>query len=262
YGTYFWRREGMKRSLAIASWALVFLFLAAPAWAGSPTAAEAFNKGVSFYDAGRFEDAAKWLRMAAERGNADAQHILGVIYQSGQGVPQDNLEAAKWYLKAAERGQVIAQFNLGVMYDQGLGVRRDYSKAAKWFRKAAGQGNADAQFNLGLMNKLGRGVPEDYSAAVRWFQKAADQGQDKAQLNLGVMYANGEGIPRDYVQAHMWFNLAAHNGLEVAEKNRDIIATEMTPRQIAKAQRLAREWKPKKEPGISQIELSIQPKLT
>ncbi len=201
----------MKRSLAIAAWALVFLFLAAPAWAGSPTAAEAFNKGVSFYDAGRFEDAAKWLRMAAEQGNADAQHILGVIYQSGQGVPQDNLEAAKW------------------------------------FRKAAEQGNADAQFNLGLMNKLGRGVPEDYSAAVRWFQKAADQGQDKAQLNLGVMYANGEGIPQDYVQAHMWFNLAAHNGLEVAGKNRDIIATEMTPQQIAKAQRLAREWKSKKE---------------
>ncbi|MCZ6473807.1 MAG: hypothetical protein O6934_10240, partial [SAR324 cluster bacterium] len=71
-----------------------------------------------------------------------------------------------------------------------------------------------------------------------------------------------EGIPQDYVQAHMWFNLAAHNGLEVAGKNRDFIATEMTPRQIAEAQRLAREWKAKKVSGISLFELSIQPKLT
>ncbi len=60
------------------------------------------------------------------------------------------------------------------------------------------------------------------------------------------MYMNGTGVTQDYVQAHMWFNLAAVKGDETATKNRDIVAKKMTPAQIAAAQRLAREWKPRK----------------
>jgi TPR repeat protein len=55
-------------------------------------------------------------------------------------------------------------------------------------------------------------------------------------------YLNGWGVPKDYVLAHMWWNLAAAQGDEEAVKNRDIAAGMMTPAQIAKAQRLAREW--------------------
>jgi uncharacterized protein len=60
-------------------------------------------------------------------------------------------------------------------------------------------------------------------------------------------------VPQDYVQAHMWLNLAAAKATPVAGHNiageaRDGIATKMSPAQIAEAQRLAREWKPKPEP--------------
>jgi len=88
-------------------------------------------------------------------------------------------------------------------------------------------------------------VPQNYTEAVEWFRKAADQGNAIAQQNLGVSYANGEGVPQDYVSAHMWFNLSAAQGDANAIKNRDIIAQRMTPAQIAEAQKLAREWKPK-----------------
>ena len=66
-----------------------------------------------------------------------------------------------------------------------------------------------------------------------------------AQFSLGVMYSKGRGVPQDYVQAHMWVNLAAAQGIEDARELRDILAELMTPAQIAEAQRLAREWKPK-----------------
>ena len=59
------------------------------------------------------------------------------------------------------------------------------------------------------------------------------------------MYANGQGVPQDYVQAHMWYNLAGASGDAEGAKNRDLIAQKMTPAQVAEAQRLAREWKPK-----------------
>ena len=54
-------------------------------------------------------------------------------------------------------------------------------------------------------------------------------------------------MPQDYVQAHMWFNLAAAHGIEPASKNRDMVAENMTPADLSEAQRLAREWKPKKQ---------------
>ena len=70
----------------------------------------------------------------------------------------------------------------------------------------------------------------------------AEQEYSSAQNNLGVMYEKGQGVRQDYVQAHMWFNLAATRGHKMALKNRDIIAKRMTPADISKAQRLAREW--------------------
>ena len=69
----------------------------------------------------------------------------------------------------------------------------------------------------------------------------AVQGYALAQLNLGVMYANGQGVPQDDVYAHMWWNLAGSNGSEDGRGNRDIIAKQMTPSQLEKAQDLARD---------------------
>ena len=123
--------------------------------------------------------------------------------------------------------------------------RGDYATALRLWHPLAEQGNASAQGNLGWMYANGEGVPQDYAAAVAWYRKAAEQGNTSAQTNLGLMYANGQGVPQDDVQAHMWFNLAAAKGHADAIKNRDIAAAKMTPAQIAEAQKLAREWKPK-----------------
>ena len=69
----------------------------------------------------------------------------------------------------------------------------------------------------------------------------------KAQFLLGTMYFAGTGVPQDYLEAHRWANLAASrkSGDSGYRTLRDLIANAMTPEQIAEAQRLAREWKPK-----------------
>jgi TPR repeat protein len=59
------------------------------------------------------------------------------------------------------------------------------------------------------------------------------------------MYFAGRGVPQDYVMAHMWLNLAVANGNDVAAGARDTVSAKMTAAQIAEAQKLAREWKPK-----------------
>ena len=93
----------------------------------------------------------------------------------------------------------------------------------------------------------------DYATALRLFRPLGEQGNASAQYNLGVMYALGQGVPRDNVQAYMWFDLSARY-LEGVERDRmvrirDVIASDMTPAQIAEAQRLAREWKPNNKPA-------------
>ena len=118
-------------------------------------------------------------------------------------------------------------------------------KIAEW-RKDAEKGDAKAQFNLGISYENGKGVPKDFMEAAKWYQKAADQGHDGAQYNLGVCYAKGEGVPKDMVMAYMWFKLSSANGYKDSPRLRDLVAELMTPEQIAEAQKLSREWKPRK----------------
>jgi TPR repeat protein len=59
------------------------------------------------------------------------------------------------------------------------------------------------------------------------------------------MYLKGRGVPQDYVLAHMWFNLSAAQNHPRAVTDREQVEKLMTPAQIAEAQKLAQEWKPK-----------------
>ncbi len=74
----------------------------------------------------------KWYRRAADQGDRDARHNLGIMYAEGQGVVQDDAEAAKWFHKAAEQGLARAQRSLGVLYFRGQGVPQNFVEAAKW----------------------------------------------------------------------------------------------------------------------------------
>ena len=82
-------------------------------------------------------------------------------------------------------------------------------------RTAAEAGDAEAQFFVGVLYAEGEGVPRNYMAAVAWYRRAAEQGHATAQGMLGAMYARGRGVA---------------------------LARLMIPAQIAKAQRLTREW--------------------
>ena len=199
------------------------------------------KKGYAAYNSGDYVTALSEWKPLAEQGNAEAQYNLGVMYDNGFGVIEDDREAVKWFRLSAEKGHADAQHNVGVMYDDGQGVIEDDKEAVKWFRLAAEQGDAESQHNLGFMYANGEGVIEDDREAVKWYRLSAEQGHARAQNSLGVMYGNGEGVIEDNVYAHMWLNLAAADGNEDARTNKDILVKWMTPQDISKAQDLARE---------------------
>ena len=108
----------------------------------SDSVVELFNQGVEYYQSYEYEKAVAYFRKAAEQGLAEAQNNLGLCYDNGEGVTQNDKEAAKWYRKAAEQGFASAQNNLGFRYETGKGVTQNDKEAAKWYRKAAEQGHA------------------------------------------------------------------------------------------------------------------------
>jgi len=158
----------------------------------------------------------------------------------------DYATALRKWRPLAEQGNAVAQFNLGLMYNEGHGVPEDYVQARQWWEKAANQGHASAQASLGTSYLLREGVSGgNYQEALRWFRLAADQGHALAQGKLGMMFHLGLGVPQDFVQAYMWYDLAAADRIEHTASFRDALAKQMTPAQIAEAQKLARDWKPK-----------------
>ncbi|NOT16305.1 MAG: sel1 repeat family protein, partial [Methylotenera sp.] len=134
----------MKKQL-ISSMTLVFALLVSnEVFAG-------FDEGKAAFMARDFATALKEFEPLAKSGDKQAQHILGMMYDEGQGVKQDYAKAAEWYKKAGNQGNQDSQYNLGVMYAQAQGVAKDDNESFKWFEKAAKQGHILSQFALGRL---------------------------------------------------------------------------------------------------------------
>lgn len=151
----------------------------------------------------------------------DLQKKLGDCYRSGYGVQEDYVEAIKWYREAGERGDAEAQFLLGTCYRR----LKDHSEAIKWFRKVAEQvpreNHADHIYIQAAQGYLGSYYYgcKSYKKAVKWYRKSLewddldfeDSSVLKAQLVLGDCFYNGKGIQQNYTEAVKWYRKAFKN---------------------------------------------------
>lgn len=138
-----------------------------------------FNSGMAAFEAKHFGRAMALLHPLAESGNADAQHRVAIMFQSGLGVVANPASAARWMRAAAEQGHALAQHGLGFMYLEGECLAQDEREAAAWFLRSAEQGLAGSQTTLGMMYLEGRGVGRDLTEARKWYELA---GFDASEL--------------------------------------------------------------------------------
>ena len=129
--------------------------------------ASAFENGLDAYHSGDYQDALRHFKIAAARGyvRVGAQHNLGVMYDNGVGVPEDDATAVRWFRLAAKKGYLKSQSNLGLMYANGEGVQRDEVQAFLWFDVAARRGNQVATRNRDVLAKSM--TPDQIEAAQR-----------------------------------------------------------------------------------------------
>lgn len=173
----------------------------------------ALNEGIVAVRRGQYARALLLLAPLAENGVTRAQSIVGLIYYTGgPGVTKDYFEAARWLEPAAEKGQPEALHNLGILYKRGQGVKQDRAKALVLFQRAAELGHGPSQFKLALIRFTEGDTKLDAAAAAQWMTKAAHNGQVEALSFLGLFYGTGTGVEKDIVEAYKWLSIAADLG--------------------------------------------------
>jgi hypothetical protein len=88
----------------------------------------------------------------------------------------------------------------------------------------------------------------DYATALRIFLPLANQGDGMAEASIGSMYEFGHGVPLDFVSAYLWLTSAAAHGNTLGAFLLKDVTSKMTEREIARAEKLEREWKPTMPP--------------
>jgi hypothetical protein len=145
------------------------LLTAAPVWAADGE----WDQARTAHERGDYAAEVALIRPLAEKGYPFAQFNLGVLYDNGQGLPEDNALAMRWYRKAAEQGLPQAQVNLGIMYEQGEGVPTDYLEAYFWYVLADAQGDSQApQAKQDIAKKMNPAQIETAERRVREFKAA------------------------------------------------------------------------------------------
>ena len=189
-------------------------------------------------------------RIDINKNDAAAMTLIAQLYKEGSGVRQDPVEAARWFRLAADRGDPEAAFSLAIAYLEGKGVEKSTQKAlplleaaaarehpaalyqlglqalngdiqnapraADLFRRASKAGDYDATYALGLMYKEGRGVAKDSARAAEYLRAAADSRLAAAEVDYAIMLFNGDGVEKNEEGAAKYFLRAANVGNPVA----------------------------------------------
>jgi hypothetical protein len=200
-----------------------------------------------FFDKGTYDNVEKvigYLEDLAQKGVSRAMLLLGIIYYTGKGVPQNYKEAAKWYEMAAEGLDSYGLCNLGYCYFYGRDMDVNFKRAYDCFSLSAYMRNPNAMYKLGDMFYYGNHVAEDKDAAYYWYREAHDNldGEDvEANINyrLGLCYLYGHGTCKNELLALKYLQAAELEFLRLIEDG-DTFAELTLPRVKTELER-ARE---------------------
>ncbi len=179
---------------------------------------------------------------AANRGDKQAQYIVGGMYFRGMGIERNFPKAFQYLHGAAMKGKSTpeSQKLLGEFFLTGHIVPQNYEEAVKWYKLAAENGNRDAQSELAFLYFTGKGVEQDFEKAFIWFEKAAYQGLAAAQYSTGIMWYSGNGVEKpDPVLSYAWLSVAVANNHPDASVARNLVETSLTREELNKAQNIA-----------------------
>ena len=192
---------------------------ATPPPAGVPAAQQAkadqlWNRASGLVDRNNAKDAMQPLYQCALMGDRRCEATMGIRYQDGDGVKEDDRAAAYWFQLAAAQNHRASQYALAGMYFDGEGgLPVDERKATDLLIKSANQGFAQAQYALAFQYELGDGVPRSRGKAIELFRNYSDgpwiasvlaDPRTPASFKDMVAFGNYLGSLRNAAEAASW----------------------------------------------------------
>jgi len=150
-----------------------------------------FLLGVCFTRTANYQKAKTYFELAAEKGNSEAEYLIGRFYAAGLGTPADNKRAVEWFKRSASHGDPTGAYELGLCCRTGRGTAKNPQRGMSLISAAADNGCAPAMFEMGNCIRLGAGVEQDKEKALDYYRKAADMGYEPAMYQLGFLYELG-----------------------------------------------------------------------
>ncbi len=203
--------------------------------------------------------AADLYRRAAQKGHALASLRYGLAMVDGIGVKRDPNGAQAWLLQANDSGVPEAALALGDLSARTPASRdkeanaRIVERAVGWYEVAARAGVPSAQFKLANAYFAGAGIARDPVQALAWYGRAAQQGLPEAENAFGVMLLGGVAGTPDAVEGYEWLLLAEAGGYPDSRAVREKTKGQISPRDVAQAERLAKAFKPVLERPIDDV---------
>lgn len=184
-----------------------------------------------------------WFRLAGAAGSCRSQREAGLLYRDGAegGVPRFE-EAGKWLGMAAQGGDMIAQYELARLLVRRDHPSPDPAGAEKWMREAALSGEINAQYRLGIKFWAGQGQRVDLREALRWTCRAAEGGDTRALVTLAGFFQTGNALPVDRFKAYVLLKSAAKRGDPTARAGLPGIESMLTFREKRAAQKVVRRF--------------------
>ena len=148
------------------------------------------------FAAGRYDEAVRLYRKAAEANDVRAMVSLGLLLETGDHAPKDLKAAYALYEKAAERGSADGALDLAVALVKGKGIDVDVPRALDLLDKASDDGSARAAYDLAALvsNGVGGKPPGE---ALALFRRAAAQGYPEGYRAAAVLLDEGRGVAKN-----------------------------------------------------------------
>ncbi len=147
---------------------------------------QTFDKGLKYYDAGRYADAFRTWKTIDELDLA-AMRNVAIMLREGKGVEKNPKAAEAMMQRAAEAGLFTAQADLGDMLLKGEAGPPDPGAAAPWLMLAAQAGHPMAAYELGQLYEQGIAVKQNIEMARKLYKIAADGGVAEATKRLAAL---------------------------------------------------------------------------
>lgn len=201
-----------------------------------------YQKGFDALEKQQYEEAIRYYRLAAAKGDGGAMNDLGYLYETVDGYIDDTL-AFEWYQRGTAAGSPHAANGLANCYLNGVGTTPDISKAVELYEQSAAKHIPHAHYNLGMLYYNGEHVEQDDSKALQHFTYASRMGyechnyagvlfersgdyknamdaykagvkynDENCAYNLGRLYQGGWGVEPDARKAIHWYTKAVELG--------------------------------------------------